>query len=108
MTGIIRLKNLDATCKPTSRFTQGLGIDEPLATYASGVPAYYEADGLGSITSLTDPTGAIANSYTYRLRSERQHAEQEQPERRHELRVGFREPVDQCHAAERQRAPLQG
>ncbi|MFZ0960816.1 MAG: RHS repeat-associated core domain-containing protein [Terriglobia bacterium] len=26
---------------------------------------YYEADGLGSITSLTDPTGAVAATYTY-------------------------------------------
>jgi RHS repeat-associated protein len=26
---------------------------------------YYEADGLGSVTSLTDPTGAIAATYTY-------------------------------------------
>lgn len=26
---------------------------------------YYEADGLGSATSLTDPTGAVAATYTY-------------------------------------------
>jgi RHS repeat-associated protein len=26
---------------------------------------YYEADGLGSVTSLTDPTGAVAATYTY-------------------------------------------
>jgi len=27
--------------------------------------ARYEADGLGSLTSLTDPSGALAASYTY-------------------------------------------
>jgi RHS Repeat len=26
---------------------------------------YYEADGLGSVTSLTSPTGAVAATYTY-------------------------------------------
>ncbi len=59
------IEDLDLTGKATARYTQGLGIDEPLEVSQSGVPNYYEADGLGSITGLTDPTGAVANAYSY-------------------------------------------
>ncbi len=31
----------------------------------AGVPSYYQADGLGSITSLSSATGTLANTYTY-------------------------------------------
>jgi len=31
-----------------------LGVDEPLAMLKSGTTSYYEADGLGSVTSLRD------------------------------------------------------
>lgn len=48
-----------------SRFAQGQNIDEPLAESTSGATDYYEADGLGSITSLTNGTGTIAQTYTY-------------------------------------------
>ncbi len=58
------IEDLDLTGKSVARYTQGLGIDEPLEASQSGVPNYYEADGLGSIASLTDPTGAVADTYT--------------------------------------------
>jgi RHS repeat-associated protein len=48
-----------------ARYTQGLGIDEPLAELRSGTTSYYDADGLGSITSLSNSAGAIANTYAY-------------------------------------------
>ena len=48
-----------------ARYSQGLDIDEPLAELRSGVTSYYEADGLGSITSLTNSAGAVANTYNY-------------------------------------------
>jgi RHS repeat-associated protein len=47
------------------RYTQGPGIDEPLVGQRQPKIFYYEADGLGSTTSLTDPTGAVAATYTY-------------------------------------------
>jgi RHS repeat-associated protein len=47
------------------RYTHGPGIDEPLVGQRQPKIFYYEADGLGSITSLTDPTGAVAATYTY-------------------------------------------
>jgi RHS repeat-associated protein len=48
-----------------ARYIQGVGIDEPLAELQSGATSYYEADGLGSVTSLTSAAGAVANTYTY-------------------------------------------
>jgi RHS repeat-associated protein len=48
-----------------ARYTQNLGIDEPLALLRSGITSYYHQDGLHSIGSLTSSAGAIANSYTY-------------------------------------------
>ena len=38
-------------------YTQGEGIDEPLAMTGAGGTYFYHADGLGSITSLTDCLG---------------------------------------------------
>jgi RHS repeat-associated protein len=40
-------------------------IDEPLAESRSGTTSSYQQDGLGSVTTLTNSSGAIANSYTY-------------------------------------------
>jgi RHS repeat-associated protein len=48
-----------------ARYEQGRHIDEPLAESRGGSTSYYEADGLGSVTSLTDSTGALAQTYTY-------------------------------------------
>jgi RHS repeat-associated protein len=48
-----------------ARYTLTQNIDEPLAELRSGTTSYYEADGLGSITSLTSSAGAVANTYTY-------------------------------------------
>jgi RHS repeat-associated protein len=48
-----------------SHYTQGQKIDEPLAELRSGGSSYYEADGLGSVTSLSSSTDTLANTYTY-------------------------------------------
>ena len=48
-----------------SRYAETQNIDEPLAEQRSGTTSYYEADGLGSVTSLTNGAGTIANTYTY-------------------------------------------
>ncbi|PYV33105.1 MAG: hypothetical protein DMG22_11110 [Acidobacteria bacterium] len=45
---------LGAGGSSTARYTQGLGIDQPLAMYRGGAASYYHADGLGSIEALTD------------------------------------------------------
>jgi RHS repeat-associated protein len=59
------IEEVSATAVVVARYTQGLGIDEPLAELRSGTTSYYEADGLGSITSLSNSSGVIANTYTY-------------------------------------------
>ncbi len=46
-------------------YTQGQNIDEPLAELRSGGTSFYEADGLGSITSLSTSSGTVANTYSY-------------------------------------------
>jgi RHS repeat-associated protein len=48
-----------------TRFTSGMSVDEQLSEFSSGTASYYEADGLGSTTSLTSPAGALSNTYTY-------------------------------------------
>ena len=48
-----------------ARYEQGLTIDEPLVMLRSATTSYYQADGLGSITSLTNTSGAAAETYSY-------------------------------------------
>lgn len=48
-----------------ARYSQGLDIDEPLAMLRGGATNFYEADGLGSITSLSNTAAAIAQTYAY-------------------------------------------
>jgi RHS repeat-associated protein len=48
-----------------AKYAQGPGIDQPLAQFRSNTLGFYHADGLGSITSLTDSNGAILNTYAY-------------------------------------------
>ncbi|HKV61868.1 MAG TPA: hypothetical protein VJO16_08145 [Candidatus Acidoferrum sp.] len=48
-----------------ARYSQGLNIDEPLAMLRSGSTNFYDADGLGSITSLSNTAGALAQTYTF-------------------------------------------
>lgn len=48
-----------------ARYTQTQDIDEPLAMLRGATTSYYNADGLGSITSLSNTVGALGQSYTY-------------------------------------------
>jgi RHS repeat-associated protein len=47
------------------RYSQGLNIDEPLAMLRSSATSYYDADGLGSITSLSNAAGSLAQIYQF-------------------------------------------
>jgi RHS repeat-associated protein len=57
--------DLDANGAVLATYTQGAGIDEPLASVTGLGTAFYEADGLGSITSLSGASG-ITDTYTYK------------------------------------------
>ena len=59
------IEELNLSGVEIAHYTQGPGIDEPLAELRSGTTNFYQADGLGSITSLTNAAGAMANTYTY-------------------------------------------
>jgi RHS repeat-associated protein len=48
-----------------ARYSQGLNIDEPLAMLRSSTTSFYQADGLGSVTSLSNSTGSLAQTYTF-------------------------------------------
>ena len=58
-------EELDSGGNLVTHFTQGAGIDEALALTGTGGTYFYHADGLGSITSLTDSTGNLSASYVY-------------------------------------------
>jgi RHS repeat-associated protein len=58
-------EEVDATGTVLARYAMGPGIDQPLSMLRSGATSYYEADGLGSVTSLTDGTSSAVASYTY-------------------------------------------
>jgi RHS repeat-associated protein len=48
-----------------ARYSQGLNIDEPLAILRSSATSFYNADGLGSITSLANTSGTLTQTYTF-------------------------------------------
>lgn len=49
----------------TTRYQFGPTIDEPLGVLVGATTDYYQADDLGSITSLSNSSGANAETYTY-------------------------------------------
>jgi RHS repeat-associated protein len=59
------IEETNAAGAAIARYSQGENVDEPVAGLRSGTTSYYEADAIGSITSLTNATGAIASNYTY-------------------------------------------
>jgi RHS repeat-associated protein len=59
------VQELDGSGLVIARYTQGTGVDEPLAMTQGLTTSYFHADGLGSITSLTNSAGNLAASYVY-------------------------------------------
>ena len=48
-----------------ARYTYGSGIDEPLTMERGGSVYYYHRDGLGSVTEISDASGALVERYEY-------------------------------------------
>ena len=48
-----------------ARYTHGPGIDEPIAVTKGSATYFYQQDGLGTVTDLTDSVGVTAKSYSY-------------------------------------------
>jgi RHS repeat-associated protein len=57
------VEELSSSGAVTARFTQGLGIDEPLEVQIGRGNYYYSADGLGSVVALTKSNGSAVNTY---------------------------------------------
>ena len=59
------VEDLDAVGDISARYTLGQHIDEPLAELRSGTTSFYQADGLGSVSTLTSTSASTAASYVY-------------------------------------------
>jgi RHS repeat-associated protein len=59
------IAELDGSGNQIARYAHGFTDDEPFAEVRSGTTAFYQQDGLGSVTSLSSLTGTLSNSYTY-------------------------------------------
>jgi RHS repeat-associated protein len=59
------VETVNAAGSSVGHYVQGQTTDEPLAMQRGTTTDYYEADGLGSITSLSNSAGALTNTYTY-------------------------------------------
>jgi RHS repeat-associated protein len=59
------LEEIDQIGNLLARYTQVNQMDEVLAELRSSTSSYYQGDGLGTVTALSNSTGALANTYTY-------------------------------------------
>jgi RHS repeat-associated protein len=59
------IEETNASGGVVARYEDTQNIDEPLAMLRSATTSYYQADGLGSITSLSSSAGALAQTYTF-------------------------------------------
>ncbi|MGB8592983.1 MAG: RHS repeat-associated core domain-containing protein, partial [Candidatus Acidiferrales bacterium] len=59
------VETVNASGGVVARYAQAPGTDQPLAMERGTTTSFYEQDGLGSVTSLTNAAGTLAQSYTY-------------------------------------------
>jgi RHS repeat-associated protein len=59
------IEETNASGTVVTRYAQTENVDEPLAMLRGGGTSFYQTDGLGSISSLTNASGAIVQTYTY-------------------------------------------
>lgn len=55
----------DGTTTTTTRYIHGPSTDEPLAIERNSQFSFYHADGLGTVTAITDSNRNVVQSYTY-------------------------------------------
>ena len=58
------IEEVDNSGNLLARYAQEMGLDFPLSEFRSSAASYYEQDGVNSVTSLSNPAGALANTYT--------------------------------------------
>ncbi len=59
------IEEINSSGAAVARYAQTQDIDEPLAMLRSSATSYYETDGLGTVTSLSNGAGALAQTYTF-------------------------------------------
>jgi RHS repeat-associated protein len=59
------VETVDSSATVVAAYTDGANIDEPLAMLNGNATRYYQQDGLGSVTSLSDPLGSITETLRY-------------------------------------------
>jgi len=59
------LEEVDATGNMLARYIGTQNTDEPLAMLRSSTTSFYQSDGLGSVTSLSNGAGALAQTYSF-------------------------------------------
>ena len=59
------IEETNAAGAVVARYAQNLNIDEPLVMLRSGTTSYYQADGLGTVTSLSNGAGTLAQTYSF-------------------------------------------
>lgn len=59
------IQESDSAGNLLARYVHGPGIDQPLAAYRGSASEFYESDGLGSITSLSNTSGIVNQTYVF-------------------------------------------
>jgi|SRR5215469_5930976 len=63
--GFSAAEETDGSGNFTARYVSGPSLDEPFAQSRGVAASYYQADAIGSITSLDDPNGSGVGTYAY-------------------------------------------
>jgi RHS repeat-associated protein len=59
------IDELDSSGSVLAKYTHSPEVDDPLSMLRGGATSYYQNDGIGSITSLSNQTAALASTYTF-------------------------------------------
>ena len=63
--GLDLIEEADTSGNVLARYTEGLGVDHALSMLRAGTMVYYQQDGIASVTSLSNSSSALANTYSY-------------------------------------------
>jgi RHS repeat-associated protein len=63
--GLASMTDLDGSGNIVAKYAQDSGIDSPLAEFLPTATNYYEQDALASVTSLSNSSGSLSNTYGY-------------------------------------------